>query len=294
MLPLYGILARAWANRKNRDSQERRQARDGVAGRSPAVVVTGGTRGIGLAIARIFLANGHDVLIVARNQSELTATAADLNRLHNGRCRSLALDITQADAAARINEALQQSDLYLDILVNNAGIGASGPLADNTPDQLDRLVALNVAALTRLTRASLTGMLARGSGGIINLASLGGYVPGPYQAAYYASKAYVISLSEAIAAEISGRGVIVCTVAPGPVDTRFHADMGASGAVYKRFLPNLTPEHVASAAYRGFTNGQRVVVPGLHYRFAFLALRLLPHFVSVPLTAMLLKNPARR
>lgn len=293
MLRLYGFLARAWANRKNRDSQERRQARDGVAGRSPAVVVTGGTRGIGLASAHIFLANGHNVLIVARNQSELTAAAADLNRQHDGRCRSLALDVTQADAAARITEALQQSDLYLDILVNNAGIGASGAFAENTRDQLDTLVALNVAALTRLTRSALSGMLARGRGGIINLASLGGYVPGPYQATYYASKAYVISLSEAIAAEISGRGVIVCTVAPGPVDTRFHADMGASGAIYKRFLPNLTPERVASAAYRGFTNGQRVVVPGLHYRSAFLALRLLPHFVSVPLTAMLLKNPAR-
>lgn len=294
MLQLYGLLARAWSNRKNRDSPERRQARDGVAGRSPAVVVTGGTRGIGQEIARIFLANGHNVLIVARNQGELAAAAAELNRLHNGRCRWLALDITQADAAARIDEALRQSDLYLEILVNNAGIGASGPFADNSPDQLDTLVALNVAALTRLTHAALSGMLARGSGGVINLASLGGYVPGPHQASYYASKAFVISLSEAVAAETSGRGVIICTVAPGPVDTRFHADMGASGAVYKNFLPNLTPEQVAVAAYRGFTNGQRVVVPGLHYRFAFLALRLLPHFISVPLTAMLLKNPVRR
>lgn len=293
MLRLYGLLARAWSNRKNRDTPARRQARDGVASRSPAVVVTGGTRGIGLAIARIFLANGHNVLIIARNQRELTATAAELNYLHNARCRWLALDVTQADAAARIDEALQQSDLYLDILVNNAGIGASGPFADNTRDRLDTLVALNVAALTRLTHAALAGMLARGSGGVINLASLGGYVPGPHQAAYYASKAYVISLSEAVAAETSGRGVTVCAIAPGPVGTRFHADMGSSGAVYKRFLPNLTPEQVASAAYRGFTNGQRVVVPGLLYRLAFLALRLLPHFISVPLTAMLLRNPAR-
>lgn len=293
MLRLYGIVARAWMNRYNADTSERLQARAAVGERKPAVVVTGGARGIGFEIARTFLANGYNVLIVARGAPALIAAAADLNRIYNGRCHTVALDVTATDAAERIDEALQRANLYCDVLVNNAAIGASGPFAENADGDLATLAALNVAALTRLMHSVLPQMLARGSGGVINLASLGGYVPGPHQAAYYASKAYVLSLSEAVAAEISGRGVNICAVAPGPVDTRFHEDMGAERAIYRRFLPALTPEYVAAVAYRGFTNGQRVVVPGLHYRLAFLCLRLLPHFISVPLTAAILKNPQR-
>lgn len=293
MLRLYGIVAHAWINRKNSDTLERRQARAAVVERQSAVVVTGATRGIGLEIARTFLANGHSVFITARDEAELSVATANLNREHNGRCYSAALDITAPGALTQIDAALQAYGLYLDILVNNAGIGASGPFADNDQGQLDAVIALNITALTRLTRAALPDMLARGQGGIITLASLGGYVPGPYQAAYYASKSYVLSLSEAVAAEVSGRGVKICTIAPGPVDTRFHADMRADRAIYRSILPSLSSAHVAAVAYRGFTNGQRVVVPGLHYRLAFLSLRLLPHFITVPLTARLLKNPER-
>lgn len=293
MLRLYGIVARGWMNRKNFDTAERQKARADVAGRQPAIVVTGGSRGIGLEIARTFLTNGHIVLIIARDAASLTAEVANLNSLARGRCHALALDVTAPVAATRIDEALQHAGLYCDVLVNNAAIGVSGPFTENAETDVEALFALNVAALTRLMHAQLPGMLARGSGGVINLASLGGYVPGPHQAAYYASKAYVLSLSEAVAAEVSGRGVNICAIAPGPIDTRFHEDMRAEHAIYRRFLPALTPAHVAAAAYRGFTNGQRVVVPGLHYRFAFLSLRLLPHFISVPLTAILLKNPER-
>ena len=293
MLRLYGIAARAWMNRYNSDTAERRQARAAVAEQQPAVVVTGGSRGIGFEIARTFVANGHHVLISARGAPALTAAAADLNGIYNGRCHTVALDVTAPDAAARIDEALRRAGLYCEVLVNNAATGVSGPFAENADSDLDALTVLNVAALTRLMHSVLPQMLARGSGGVISLASLGGYVPGPHQAAYYASKAYVVSLSEAVAAEISGRGVNICVVAPGPVDTRFHENMGAERAIYRRVLPALTPEDVAAVAYRGFTNGQRVVVPGLHYRLAFLALRLLPHFISVPLTGIILKNPQR-
>ena len=118
-----------------------------------------------------------------------------------------------------------------------------------------RLLDLNVRALTALTRHFLDGMRVRGRGGILNVASLGGYTPGPYQAAYYASKAYVLSLTEAMAAETAGEGVRVCALAPGPVDTGFHARMGAEGAFYRYLLPPASAEAVARAGYRGFALG---------------------------------------
>ena len=133
-------------------------------------------------------------------------------------------------------------------------------------------------------------MLARGRGGVLNVASLGGVIPGPYQAAYYASKAYVLSLSEALASETSGSGVRVTVIAPGPIATAFHANMGAEAARYRTLLPELSPEHVAASAYRAFTLGQRVVVPGIMYRLFFIALRMLPHASTVRLTGWLLKN----
>ena len=182
---------------------------------------------------------------------------------------------------------------YPDILVNNAAMGLSGPFTRQTAEQLDALIALNIAALTRMTRHALPGMIARGQGGIINVASFGGYVPGPHQAAYYASKAYVLSLSEAIASETSGLGVRITAIAPGPVATGFHADMHAEQANYRLFLPELSAERIARSGYRAFTLGQRVSVPGLLYRLFFVGLRAMPHPISVPLTGWLLKNSAR-
>ncbi len=135
-------------------------------------------------------------------------------------------DVTATDAIATIEAALAAHGAYADVLVNSAGIGLSGPFHAHAPEDVVRLIDLNVRALTQLTRHFLPGMRVRGRGGILNVASLGGYTPGPNQAAYYASKAYVLSLTEAIAAETAGEGVRVCALAPGPVNTAFHARMG--------------------------------------------------------------------
>ncbi|HPG88299.1 MAG TPA: SDR family NAD(P)-dependent oxidoreductase [Hyphomicrobium sp.] len=291
MIRFVSSLVDPWLNRRNRDTPERRAARAAVEHLTPAVVITGGSRGIGYALARVFLAHGHTVLIVARGEADLTTARQLLEVSERARCSSLALDVTARDAADRIATKLADDGCYLDVLVNNSATGLSGPFDLQTGEMLDKLIAVNVTAVTRLMDHALRGMLARGRGGILNMASLGGYVPGPNQAAYYASKAYVLSLSEAVASEISGRGVRVCVVAPGPVGTRFHADMGADTALYRKLLPEVSPGHVARAAYRAFTIGQRVVVPGIAYRLAFLSLRLLPHTLSVPLTGRLLKNP---
>jgi uncharacterized protein len=282
--------ANSWNNRFNRDSDERRAARAAVEGLKPAAVITGGSRGIGLAFARVFLTWKHTVVIVARNEVELAAAAKSLAPM-GGDVHTLVCDVSAEDAPAKISEGLNRFGCYLDVLVNNAARGISGSFADYSPSEADNLIQLNITALTRLTRWALPAMLARGDGGILNIASLGGVVPGPYQAAYYASKAYVISLTEALASEVSGKGVRVSAVAPGPVATRFHAGMRADQARYRSLLPEMTADQVARSGYRGFTLGQRVIVPGILYRLFYFWLRVLPHPISVPLTGWLLKNP---
>lgn len=208
----------------------------------------------------------------------------------------LALDITHDGAVDAIGKALAQRQAFCDLLVNAAAIGIAGDFLNHDPAALDRLVALNVQALTRLTRHFLSPMLARGHGGILNVASLGGYAPGPYQAAYYASKAYVISLTEALAQECAGRGVRISVLAPGPVRTRFHARMGGESALYLKLLPVPTAERVARTAWVRFRLGQRVIIPGLLNPFMMCAMRIIPHRLIVPVIGFLLKprGPGQR
>lgn len=258
----------------------------------PYTAVTGGSRGIGFAIAYRFARQGHNILLVARDGVALEDAARNLR----GGCpvgvATLSLDVARSDAVAVIEATLLALGGHAEVLVNNAGLGYCGDFADASGQELDDLIALNVSAPGRLMLGLLPGMRQRRSGGVVNVASLGGFVPGPYQAAYYASKAYLISLSEAVGAEVRGHGVRVMVVAPGPIATRFHAAMGADSAWYRRFLPQSTPESVARWAVLGYNLGVRVVVPGVLLHVAFAALRLLPHAITVPVMAMML-HPRR-
>lgn len=283
----------AWLRRRSPDPKILEAATAAVALLKPAVVVTGGSAGIGLAIAKRFLKAGDHVVLVARDPKALDRAHDALPDDAKQRCTTIACDVAAPDAPTTIAATLRAHGLYLDVLVNNAASGLSGPFLDQSAAAIENLIALNVTALTRLTRHALPDMIARGRGGILNVASLGGYIPGPNQAAYYASKAYVISLTEALASETRGSGVTVTCVAPGPVATKFHAAMGAARAPYRYLVPELSPERVAASAYRGFRLGLRVVVPGITARIMLLFLRLMPHPISVPLTGWLLKNPSR-
>jgi short-subunit dehydrogenase len=255
---------------------------------APAVVVTGASRGIGRALAMRFAQAGHTVVLVARTEAPLAAAAEATRRAADVRVVPLSLDITLADAPERLDGALREAGLFADVLVNNAGVGLAGPFAEQPRPDLERLVALNIAAATRLMHHALPPMLARGRGGILNVASLGGLVPGPYQAAYYASKAYLVSLTEAVAYEARGRGVRITAVAPGPVDTTFHRAMQAEGALYRTIVPAISAEAAAHSAYRGYLIGRTVIVPGVLPSLAALAVKLLPHAISVPLVGALL------
>lgn len=285
-------IADLWIGRRARHDPAVEAARDAVAHLKPMVVITGASRGIGTALALEFARQAYDVALIARNAGGLIDTAGRISNLTGRNAIALPLDITLADAPPEIDRTLAAHGYYVHILVNNAGMGLSGLFECHTPGEIDELVAVNMAAPTRLMLHTLGAMRARQQGGILNIASLGGYVPGPYQAAYYASKAYVLSLTEAVAAEVAGLGVRVAVVAPGPVETGFHASMSAENAHYRKYLPSMTPEAVARRAVRGFLLGRRVIVPGAFNSLLFAAQKLTPHPITVPIVAWLLASRA--
>ena len=252
-------------------------------------VVTGGSEGIGYALARRFAAAGHAIILVARRSGPLEEAASRLRADFKVEAVALPLDLRHPDAISAIEAALARCGAYADVLVNSAGVGFAGRFDQQAPQETAELIDLNVRALTALTRHFLPGMRIRGRGGILNLASLGSYAPGPHQATYYATKAYVLSLSEAIAAETAGEGVRVMALAPGPVDTGFHDRMRAWNAYYRLLLPAASADSVARAGYLGFTLGLRVVVPGLLNPFLAIAMRILPHRMVIPIVGWLLQ-----
>ncbi len=258
-------------------------------GLRPIVVITGGGDGIGRALAFRFARAGHGVLLIGRRPEPLAEAAAAITRAHGVSAMALPLDITAPDARAVLDQALAAHNAYCDILINNAGIGLAGAFLDRTAGETAQLLALNVGALTTLTHHVLPGMQTRGRGGILNIASLGGVVPGPYQAAYYASKAYVISLTEALAHESRGRGVRIATIAPGPVATDFHSRMAGKSALYTILLPWNSPVSVAASAYRGFWLGRTVIVPGAVHTALGFGMRLIPHKLLLPIIGALLR-----
>lgn len=260
-----------------------------LGGGSPVTIITGGSEGIGLALAKEFARGGHDVLLVARTPEKLEAARGEIAASAGVAVHILSADLATREGRDRLEAAVREEGLHCAYLVNNAAIGDSGAFAESDPERLDALVRLNVAALTDLARRFLPGMIARGHGGVLNVASLGGFTPGPWQAAYYASKAYVLSLSEALAHEVRGTGVRVAALAPGPVNTRFHARMGAESALYRRFQGVMDAGTVARSGYSQFMRGRKVIVPGAINLATAGALRYLPHFALTPFTAWLLK-----
>lgn len=260
----------------------------GTGSLKPATIVTGASRGIGAALAESFARNGADVVLVARSVEPLEAVAAGIRARTGRNAIALAQDVTEDGAAQALQAKVEAAGYYIDVLVNNAGIGLAGPFHEHDAARIDQLLDLNIKAMTRLTRHFLPAMLVRRRGGVLNAASLGGAVPGPYQAAYYASKAYVLSFTEAIGAETAGQGVRISAFAPGPAETEFHAAMGAERALYRVAMPALTPERAARAAHFGFLTGKRVIVPGVLNTLLYACVRVLPHTVTIPLVKALL------
>ena len=257
-------------------------------------VITGGSEGIGESLAHKFAADGHRLLLVARSSVNLEKVAQILRASHRASVDILALDLAAPDGPARVEQKVSDLELEVLYLVNNAGIGLASDYVRQDIDDINQLIDLNVRALSELTRRFLPGMLKRGRGGILNISSLGGMVPGPYQAAYYASKAYVNSLSRALQSEVRGSGVKISVVTPGPVATRFHSKMGAQNAYYLKALGQMTPRRVANSAYKGFLRGQFLIAPGFTGLINVVALKLLPHAILAPPLGYFLKRRLAR
>ena len=241
----------------------------------PIVLITGASSGIGAALAKVFAAHGHEVALVARRQDRLEALADEIAA--NGRPRPAVLtaDLERRDAVSTIAAELSSRGSEPAIVVNNAGFGLTGAAAGLSRDQQLAMVDVNVRALTELS-LMFVDSLARHRGGILNVASLAAFLPGPGMAVYYASKAYVLSISEALHRELAERGVRVTALCPGPVPTEFQARAGLSLDPATRVL-ELSAERVAQIGYDAFMAGKRVAVAGTGNRIAASLMRFVPH-----------------
>lgn len=241
-----------------------------------SVLITGGSSGIGRALAGCFARSGHRLVLVARDRERLAAAAADLAAAYGTACEAVAVDLAAPDGPARVMAELARRGIEVETLVNSAGVGLAGPFRATDPARARALVRLNVEALVTLTGLVLPGMVARGRGRVANLASTAAFQPGPGMAVYYASKAFVLSFSEALAHELAGTGVTVTAVCPGPVETGFQREAGLAKRAGPRSLLRIPADRVAAIAYRGIMRGKRVVIPGRRNRVAALAARVLP------------------
>ena len=242
---------------------------------TPVVVITGASSGIGAALARVFAAHGHELVLVARRQDRLNALADEIAAAGRTRPTVLTVDLERRDAASVIAAELSAKAMEPAVVVNNAGFGLSGAAAAVSRDEQLAMVDVNVRALTELS-LMFVDSLTRHRGGILNVASLAAFLPGPGMAVYYASKAYVLSFSEALHRELLDRGVRVTTLCPGPVPTEFQARSGIQLNPAARAL-ELSAERVAQIGYDAFMRGKRVVVAGAGNRIAVSLMRLVPN-----------------
>ena len=244
-------------------------------------LVTGASAGIGTEIARELAARGHGVTLVARRKERLEEIAAELSSRHGIRADTVACDLSSAAARGRMLATVARRGLEVDVLVNNAGFGSGGLFQELDPDTELSMVRTNVEAVVHLCTAFVPGMVARGAGAILNVASLAAFMPVPRQATYGATKAFVLSFSDALSADLHGTGVSVTSLCPGPVPTEF----GDVADIDERLMDipgvSVSPADTAAQAVEGLEKGRRVVLPGAATKASALAGRLTPRFVAL-------------
>jgi uncharacterized protein len=252
-------------------------------------LITGASAGIGTELARVFASNGHRVALTARREQRLTELAAEIAKAGGAAPIIIPCDLRQADACDRIAASLSAEGVEVEYVVNNAGFGLFGPaIKRDRAEQLD-IVAVNIRALTDLS-LRFSDQLIKNRGGILNVGSVAGFLPGPGMAVYYASKAYVLSFSEALRAELAPHGVRVTVLCPGPVPSEFQARAGFAPGFDSTIL-NVSPADVARQAYRGLMANKRAVLPGLGIKMVPPLLRLFPRsFILAAVAGFQLRN----
>ncbi len=256
----------------------------------PVTIITGGSEGIGKALAYEFAQGGHNLILLSRSKDKLETLQKDLMKDYQIKVSILVADLGQDTYLDPLDALLEREGFYVRYLVNNAGIGLAGSFHHRTLAETQQLLDVNISALTKLSYHYLPDMLARKEGGILNIASLGALIPGPYQAAYYASKSYVVSLTKALAYENYFSGVTFSALCPGPVKTGFHKKMGAETAHYSDTVGTESARKVARMGYSGLICGKTLVFPSVLNFIGAVALKLIPHDLLLPFMAWILKR----
>ncbi len=245
------------------------------AANSETVLITGASSGIGLELARCFAADGCRLILLARNTDALETLAGELRQAHQIETLVLTADLSRPETPARVFKELQGRGIMVDVLANNAGFGANGAFASlPLPRQLE-MIQVNITALTNLTGLFLPGMIERRRGGVLNVGSLAGFLPGPGMDIYYASKAFVLSFTEALAEELAGTGVTATALCPGPTATNF-GNISHGQKMRRLNTPKMPAATVASCGHRAFRRGKALAIPGWQYQVLLLLLRILP------------------
>lgn len=238
------------------------------------VLITGASEGMGHEFAKRFARDGHSLILIARNESKLRQIEDQLIAENHIDVRVIPMDLSLPDSAERLKEELDRQGMPISILVNNAGFGVHGLFHESDWPDLESMLTLNTLTLTRLTHLLLPAMIEKKYGRILNVASTAAFQPGPLMACYFASKAYVLSFTEALAEELTGTGVSVTAFCPGPTRTRFQE---RSGTIYTRenyFAMDAAP--AVDAAYRGMMRGKTLVIPGFWNNLLAFLVRLTP------------------
>ncbi len=243
-------------------------------------LITGASGGLGEEFARLCARGKMDLVLVARSEDALKKLGAELERKHGISATVIAQDLSAADAAQAIVDVLKKGNLSIDMLINNAGFGSFGTFHEADAKQQANMIAVNISALTALTKALLPDMVARGHGRILNVASIAAFLPGPLMSVYYASKAYVLHFSLAIREELKGTGVTVTCLCPGPTQTGFetHANLAASKLFKGSYV--MKASTVAASGYAACLKGKALVIPGMLNKLAAFIPRLLPRTLA--------------
>jgi len=244
----------------------------------PVALITGASGGIGLELARLCAKGEHDVILVARNQLKLEEIAKYLSGMYGVRAEVIAVDLSEPDAPEAILEEIARRGLAVDVLINNAGFGSWGLFGRADLARQLAMIQLNITALTVLTRLVLPRMVSQRKGRILNVASTAGFAPGPLMAVYYATKAYVISFSEAISNELQGTGITVTVLCPGPTRTGFAEEAGMVHSNLFKSPTVMDAAPVAAAGYRGMMRGRAIIIPGIANWLLIQSIRISPRW----------------
>ena len=248
-------------------------------------LITGGSEGIGLELAKIFAKNKNNLLIVARNKDKLEKVKGFLEEDYKIKVLTVAIDLSVDNSCEKVFKFVEENNLIVDNLINNAGIGSFGFFHETEEGFEERIIDLNIVTLTKLTKYFLKGMIERRDGGILNVASTAAFVGGPKMAMYYSTKAYVLSLTEALHDEAKDFGVRVSCLCPGPVKTTFQEKAGikkSEGA--KKYL--MEASKVAEEGYGGFIKGKAIIVPGFKNKILVIGNKLIPRAISRKIVLM--------